>query len=563
MGDGPESDGIPPDAPVDEEYGRRGSIGPGASGIAYSLGRRLGWGTMAEVRVGTEDGTGRPVAVKLLHPHLHDDEPIRTRFHREAATLRTISNRHVVKLLDTVRDPLTDALILEYLPDGSLADRLRRVGRLDESTVIEVGVQLASALEAIHRHGIVHRDLKPSNVLLDGERAVLVDLGIAGDVEVDATVASGAMGSAPYLAPEQVAGERIDQRADLFALGALLFESATGQAPFEAGTLTETLLARLHRDAPRADEVNPHVSSTLAGVLLRCLDRAPERRYQRAADLRHALEQCREGTVEQTVDPPPTADPEHRGIRRRQPTPDRLASLSGKGPEGRHDRTGQRVPRRSRSRRRPRVRSDHTTGGPVVQRKRTVRLLGLIVTLTAIGAALVLVVGLVLAGNRNRVTETTTTLAPRAVSVRPLEVSSFDPEGDNGREREADTPKAIDGDLRSSWSTEQYFQADFGVKSGVGLVLSFPTVERFDRMDIVGSAGWSGSVVALDEPPGAAPAPDAGVAFGPTRARTRVDLGDLSGRYLLVWIERLSPAARAPGRFDATIDELDVTVRRP
>ena len=248
---------------------------PRLLGDRYEVGELIARGGMSEVRQGHDRRLRRAVAIKLLDPHA-PDEAARTRFLAEAHVLARLSHPHLVTVLDTGITDDRPWLIMELVPGPTLADALRE-GALEPGRARRIGSGLARALAAVHAGGVVHRDVKPANVLLgaDGDRARLTDFGVARLLEggAEVTRTNQTVGTAPYIAPEQLRGERVTGAADVFALGLVLLECLTGQRAYP-GSGTEAMLARLHH----APAVPTDLPGPLATLLVEMTDLDPSRR---------------------------------------------------------------------------------------------------------------------------------------------------------------------------------------------------------------------------------------------------------------------------------------------
>jgi serine/threonine-protein kinase len=242
---------------------------------------------MAVVYLGHDLELDRPVAIKLLAEHLLGDDAVRTRFLREAKLAARLSHPNIVRVYDAGEDHESRPfIVMEYVEGKTLAEVLGERGRLPEGEALELAVQACAGLEHAHAAGLVHRDVKPQNLLLTRGGAVkLSDFGIARAAEsTRLTEAGTVLGTAAYLAPEQAAGEDVGSAADLYSLGAVLYELLAGQPPFEHSSFAE-LAAREERTAVPLRDVAPDVPAHVEAVVMRCLARRPEFRPASADEL--------------------------------------------------------------------------------------------------------------------------------------------------------------------------------------------------------------------------------------------------------------------------------------
>lgn len=262
----------------------------------YRLVESIASGGMARVFRARDEVLERDVAVKLLDADA-GAAPL-----DEARAAAALSHPNVAGLYDVGSLPESGIryLVLELVEGPTLRDLLRSKGPLPARQAAEICAQVADGLHAAHQRGIVHCDVKPQNVVVqpDGQ-AKLLDFGIArrpgtGDHSPDGFV----HGSAAYIAPEQARGEAVDGRADVFALGAVLYELLTGQIPFDGATATEVVVQRLERDAPAPSALTPGIPPALETVVMRALARAPERRYPTAAAFADDLREAASGSTE-------------------------------------------------------------------------------------------------------------------------------------------------------------------------------------------------------------------------------------------------------------------------
>jgi len=259
----------------------------------YRIAEKVGAGWMGEVYRAHDEHLGRDVAIKVLPPGALSDESARKRFREEALILSKLNHPNIATIHDFDTQAGADFLVMEYVPGVTLSERLA-TGPLPENEVACLGGQLAEGLAAAHERGVIHRDLKPGNLRLtpDG-RLKILDFGLAklvqavsGEAETQSLSETRALaGTLPYMAPEQLKGERVDARSDLWAAGVALYEMATGRHPFEGKTSTAVTDRILHAPAPAPQELQPRLSSRLADIILKCLEKDAENRYQSAKEL--------------------------------------------------------------------------------------------------------------------------------------------------------------------------------------------------------------------------------------------------------------------------------------
>jgi Tol biopolymer transport system component len=279
-------------------------LAPGTSLGPYKILAPLGAGGMGEVYRAHDSRLGRDVAIKVLSPHLAATLEVRARFEREARTISQHNHPHICTLYDVGHQDGTDYLVMELLEGETLAHRLEK-GPLPVAEVLSLGTQIADALDRAHRAGVVHRDLKPGNVMLTKAGAKLMDFGlarshasapVAGALTESPTVsrpltAEGTIvGTFQYMAPEQLEGKEADARSDIWALGCVLYEVATGKRAFE-GASQASLIVAIMKDEPRSiSELAPLSPPALERAVKRCLMKDPDDRWQSARDVMHELQ---------------------------------------------------------------------------------------------------------------------------------------------------------------------------------------------------------------------------------------------------------------------------------
>jgi hypothetical protein len=256
----------------------------------YETFERIGGGGMADVFRAHDRTLDRLVAVKILRPIFAKDPEFLERFRREAEALGAIDHPNIVRVFDfgaTADDG--PYIVMELVRGGTVRD-LMRTGRVDQYAAARIAAGIADGLEAAHIRGVLHRDLKPDNVLLDHEgRPKIADFGIARLAAATAITRKGELlGTPRYLAPEQMTGDVVDERADIYALGVILYEMLTGAQPTGGTTPSEIVSRRLRMD-PRPPSRLVAMNPALNGLVMRALARDPAHRVRRAADLRDAL----------------------------------------------------------------------------------------------------------------------------------------------------------------------------------------------------------------------------------------------------------------------------------
>jgi serine/threonine-protein kinase len=260
----------------------------------YELRELIGAGAMGRVYKAFDPEIGRTLAIKLLLSELRLNEEYRLRFLREARGAGVLSHPNIVTVFDAGEQDSAPYIAMEYVEGGTLADVLKKGERVPVETVVEIGIQLARALDYAHEHGIVHRDVKPSNIMMvAGTRNIKVaDFGICRIDTGDATRRTRmgeVLGTPHYMSPEQVVGEHVDARSDLFSAGVVLYQLLCGALPFEGDTFVTVALKIAKSDPTSIDRVRPDLPLSLRRIVDRALKKQPDKRFQRGRDLAEAL----------------------------------------------------------------------------------------------------------------------------------------------------------------------------------------------------------------------------------------------------------------------------------
>jgi serine/threonine-protein kinase len=257
----------------------------------YRILSRIGGGSMATVYYAQEIHTGRAVAVKVLLPSARRNRELVERFRRKARNAAQLRHPYIAPVYESDVDGPLPYLVMAYVDGGSLADRLDgRLGPLPLREASRILIQIADALDYAHARGMLHRDVKPSNILLTQEgEAMLTDFGIARAAwDSRLTASDMRIGTAAYMAPEQARGRPMDRRTDVYALGVVLYEMVTGRTPFRGNT-DAMLYQHVHEPPPPLRSLNPRLSQRAEQVVLRALEKRPERRYPSAGALAKAF----------------------------------------------------------------------------------------------------------------------------------------------------------------------------------------------------------------------------------------------------------------------------------
>ena len=290
----------------------------------YKVVRVLGGGGMARVYLAHDEVLERDVALKVLREQFADDEEFVERFKREAQSAAALTHPNIVQVYDRGESGDRSSYIaMEYVPQGTLKERISERGPLDPGVSASLALQIAEALGAAHERGVVHRDIKPQNVLLSATGdAKVADFGIARAASA-ATIsqASVVMGTASYMSPEQALGEPATPRSDLYSLGVVLYEMLTGQLPYSAENPVAVSMKHVNEPLRPPKEVNPRIPQGMDDIVLKLLAKDPEDRYASAAELAEDLRRVLEGL-------PPVAAGGDTGTSRAAPVPPVTATRS-------------------------------------------------------------------------------------------------------------------------------------------------------------------------------------------------------------------------------------------
>ncbi|MCJ7484912.1 MAG: protein kinase [Candidatus Aminicenantes bacterium] len=258
----------------------------------YQVIEKLGTGGMGRVYRVADKTLGQEIALKLIRPEIAEEKEPLERFKTELKLAREVVHKNVARMFDFNEEDHVPYITMEYVRGEDLKRLIRKVGRLFAGQAIPIACQICEGLTEAHKLGIVHRDLKPQNIMIDEDGQVkIMDFGLARPLRTDEDMKRHETGGTPaYMSPEQVRGERLDGRSDLYSMGVLLYEMLTGALPFEGKNARE--LAQKHLTEPPVDpcELNPGISAGLGQVVMKCLEKDPGARFQSATEIRDALD---------------------------------------------------------------------------------------------------------------------------------------------------------------------------------------------------------------------------------------------------------------------------------
>jgi len=478
----------------------------------YRLESKLGSGGMSTVYLALDEVLDRPVAIKLLHREISEEEDQLERFRREARAAARLSHPNLVGVIDAGEDDGRPYIVFEYIEGRTLKRRIQEEGGLPIDEAVAYAIEIGRGLTAAHARKLVHRDVKPQNVLIDPDgRAKVTDFGIARSLESKGLTATGrVLGTTDYVSPEQAMGEDVDERSDVYSLGVVLYEMLTGEVPFRAETQVGVAMKHVNEPMPDVQVKRPEVSAALASVVDRATTKDPRDRYGTVAEMVRDLEQTLE--VEAA---------------RRGGTTGEATSVLDSVPTSRRKL---RAPRR-------------------------VSRIGLamgIVGLAVIAAALIFT------------SKELNKHSPGGGGSGEIRLSSdaaaeFDPEGDS---RETGTEGlAIDSNpTGTAWTSEHYDSPDFGgLKDGVGLVLNAGQTVTAGSMEIRSpTPGWDAQIYEVS---GSPPSELSGwgqpvAAVGDGGQAETINLPGKAATAFLIWITKLPHAEDDPGRYQMEISDV-------
>jgi serine/threonine-protein kinase len=486
----------------------------------YRLEAKLGSGGMSTVYLARDETLDRPVAVKVMHREMSEQEDQLQRFRQEARAVAKLSHPNVVAVIDAGEDGGYPYIVFEYVKGETLKQRIARVGALDTQDAIAYAIEVARGLSVAHARNMVHRDIKPQNVLIDEEgRAKLTDFGISRQLEQDGVTATGrVLGTTDYVAPEQAMGHSVDPRSDVYSLGVVLYEMLVGQVPFHADSQVGVAMKHVNEELPDVQRRRPEVSAAVALVVERATAKSPAERYQSIAEMIDDLETALEVEAARAG----STTGEATSVLEAVPPPKR--KLSGRGRWS----------------------------------------WAAIVALLVLGGVALIAVELISSGKFGGGGAENGSGKP----VHIVSATDYDPEGD-GEEVPGKVGLAVDGDpTGTAWETEHYDSETFagtktGPDPGVGIyvTVSSPATPATPAKMVVRSPtpGWDAQVFATPAgPPSDITGWDEPV--GEVSDASAVQEIDLKVRqpstYFLLWFTKASEARDQEGRYQVEISDI-------
>jgi serine/threonine-protein kinase len=484
----------------------------------YRLEAKLGSGGMSTVYLARDETLDRPVAVKVMHREMSEQEDQLQRFRQEARAVAKLTHPNVVAVIDAGEDGGHPYIVFEYVKGETLKQRIARVGALDTQEAIAYAIEVARGLSVAHARNMVHRDIKPQNVLIDEEgRAKLTDFGISRQLEQDGVTATGrVLGTTDYVAPEQAMGKGVDPRSDIYSLGVVLYEMLIGQVPFHADSQVGVAMKHVNEELPDVQRRRPEASAAVALVVERATAKDPGERYQTTAEMIDDLETALE--VEAA----------------------RAGSTTGEA-------------------------TSVLDAVPPPQRKLSGRARwswAAIVLLLLVGGGALLAVQLISSGIGGGGANN-----GKGGSIAISSATDYDPQGD-GEEVGSKVELAADGDpTGTAWETEHYDSETFegtktGPDPGVGIYVTTSSPARPQRMIVRSpTPGWNAQVFAAPAgPPSDLSGWDEPV--GEVSEAEGVQEIDLEVRqpstYFLLWFTKASPARDQEGRYQIEISDIEL-----
>ena len=279
----------------------------------YQIIEELGKGGMGKVYKAVDTEIKEKIALKLVKPEIASDQKTIDRFRNELKVARQISHKNVCRMYDLNKAGGSYFITMEYVPGGDLKRFIRRSQQLSLGTAVSIAKQICEGLAEAHRLGVVHRDLKPNNIMIDDIGNVrIMDFGIARSLETKGLTGKGLIiGTPEYMSPEQAEAKEVDRRSDIYSLGVIIYEMATGTLPFKGETALSIAMKHKGKMPKDPREVNPQISEELSRLILKCMEKEKEGRYQAADEIFSMLDMMGNGTSKTGVTALKTPDTEN------------------------------------------------------------------------------------------------------------------------------------------------------------------------------------------------------------------------------------------------------------
>lgn len=259
-------------------------------GGRYQIQDKVGSGGMAAVFRGIDSVLGRTVAIKVMLPQYASDPTFAARFRQEAQAAAALTSPYIVGVYDWGQDGDTYYIVMEYIRGTDLKSGIRTHGALAPRKVAQIGAQVCAALSVAHRHEIIHRDIKPQNIMIQPDgTAKVMDFGIARAKNSHLTQTNSVLGTAHYVSPEQTQGKELDAESDLYSLGVVMYEAATGRVPFDGDEAIAVALKQVNETPIAPSQINPKIDPEFEAIILKCMEKDPRQRFHSADELRRIL----------------------------------------------------------------------------------------------------------------------------------------------------------------------------------------------------------------------------------------------------------------------------------
>ncbi|MDQ3914497.1 MAG: protein kinase [Actinomycetota bacterium] len=482
----------------------------------YLLEDLVARGGMGSVYRARDEVLARPVAVKILHPHLSQDAGFLARFRREAVAAAGLSHPSIVAIYDTGHDAVEDGserhyIVMEHCAGGTLTQALAAEGAFLPDRAAGVAAAICWALDFAHRAGVVHRDVKPDNVLFSDDGTLKVaDFGIAKAAYAsgDITTTGSILGTVTYISPEQAGGREPDARSDVYSTGVLLYELLAGRPPFAGETDVATAMMHLREAPTPVRALKPQVPRQLDAIVMKALAKDPAERWGSAVELGRALEPGRQPAGATVVMPRPSQ-----------------AAAPHPAPEAH--------------------RSDTRWVGPV----------GALIAFAVLLAFVIPRIAEDEPAGRSRRSGGSGAAPGGGRALEIADVASFDPDGD-GEEHSDEAPLAADGDEATGWGSETYDDPLGLLKGGIGLVFDLGSPHEVTAAELATSTpGLAFELRAGDTFPASAEHLDLVARTEAAAAAEELSFDAVRARYWLVWITQL------PGDGTGTAEVEEVVLR--